>query len=226
LTRRPAARSPRVIAYMRVSTNEQETGIQVQRTTLRREITHRQWPEVEWVTDFGKSARNLKRDGIERALAMLAAGEASVLVVSKLDRLSRSVIDFARLMELASRQGWSLIVLDLGLDLTTPNGEFMAGILAQVAQLERRLIGERTKAALREKRAQGVRLGKPRVVTDAVVEYAVFRREERATLQAIADELNEAGALTARGGRWWPSTVAGLLRSHELDTEAAERRAA
>jgi DNA invertase Pin-like site-specific DNA recombinase len=226
MTRRPAVRSPRVIAYTRVSTNEQETGLEVQRTTLRREISHRQWTDVEWITDFGKSARNLKRPGIERALAMLAAGEASVLVVSKLDRLSRSVIDFARVMELASRQGWSLIVLDLGLDLTTPNGEFMAGILAQVAQLERRLIGERTKAALREKKAQGKRLGKPRLVADAVVEYAVFRREEGATLQRIADELNEAGALTARGGRWWPSTVAGLLRSAALDAEAAERRAA
>jgi DNA invertase Pin-like site-specific DNA recombinase len=109
---------------------------------------------------------------------MLADGSASVLVVTKLDRLSRSVIDFAALLALAERQGWALVVLDLGLDLTTPNGKFVASVMASVAQLERDLIGERTRQALAVKREQGIKLGRPSSVPADVREFITQARRK------------------------------------------------
>lgn len=92
---------------------------------------------------------------------MLQRGDACTLVVSKLDRLSRSLVQFAELMERSRRKGWSLVALDLGVDTSTPAGEMMASVLASFAQYERRLIGQRTRDALAVKREQGVRLGRP-----------------------------------------------------------------
>ena len=97
------------------------------------------------------------------ALEAIEAGTAEGLVVAKLDRLSRSLLDFAALMERGRKRGWNLIALDLGVDTSTPSGEMMASVLATFAQqFERRLIGQRTKDALAVKRSQGVVLGRPR----------------------------------------------------------------
>lgn len=88
------------------------------------------------------------------ALEAVEGGQADALCVAKLDRLSRSLLDFAGLMERSRKRGWSLVALDLGVDTSTPSGEMMASVLATFAQFERRLIGERTRAALAEKRAR------------------------------------------------------------------------
>jgi DNA invertase Pin-like site-specific DNA recombinase len=73
-------------------------------------------------------------------LTLLASGQGDGLVVAKMDRLARSVGHAVEILQLAERQGWSLVVLDLGMDLTTPAGEAMAHMLATFAQFERRLI--------------------------------------------------------------------------------------
>ena len=73
-------------------------------------------------------------------------------------------------MERARKRGWNLIALDLGVDTSTPSGEMMASVLATFAQFERRLIGQRTKDALAVKKAQGVRLGRPREMSEETVE--------------------------------------------------------
>jgi DNA invertase Pin-like site-specific DNA recombinase len=109
----------------------------------------------------GVSGRSMEgRTGLAAALEDVESGAADALVVAKLDRLSRSLLDFAALMERSRRDGWSLVALDLGVDTSTPSGEMMANVLAAFAQFERRLIGQRTKDALAVKRAQGVRLGR------------------------------------------------------------------
>jgi DNA invertase Pin-like site-specific DNA recombinase len=87
-------------------------------------------------------------------------GDAKALVVAKLDRLSRSLLDFAGLMAKAQKQGWGVIALHVQVDTSTASGEAMANLLATFAQFERRLIGQRTKEALAIKRASGVRLGR------------------------------------------------------------------
>lgn len=204
-----------VIAYVRVSTEEQSdsgAGLEAQREAINAECKRRDWKIIETIEDAGCSARNLKRPGIQEALARLEAGEAEGLVVAKLDRLSRSMLDFTSVMAEAQRQGWALVALDAPVDTTTPAGEAMANVLATFAQFERRLIGQRTKEALAVKKAQGVKLGRPRSLAESVKTRILAERSAGATLTAIADGLNGDDVATAQGGlKWWPSTVRNVL---------------
>ncbi|MGI4896135.1 MAG: recombinase family protein [Janthinobacterium lividum] len=197
--------TPRVLAYLRVSTAEQAdsgAGLDAQRTALAAEAARRGW-ELEFVVDAGHSAKDLNRPALTAALAHLNAREADVLMVSKLDRLSRSVHDFSGLVKEATRRGWSVICLDLGVDTSTPNGKFMATVTAGIAELERELIGQRTRDALAAKKAAGVRLGRPQVLPMAVVRRIVDEREAGRSWQTIADALTADGVPTARGGVTW-----------------------
>ena len=93
-------------------------------------------------------------------------------------------------------------------------------MLSVFAELERRLIGERTKAALAVKKAQGVRLGRPRILPDDVVERIVASRESGLTWKAIAQDLNEGGVPTAQAGReWYPATVRSVALGAEQDAD-------
>lgn len=117
-------------------------------------------------------------------------------------------------MQAAAKHRWALIALDLQVDTSTANGEAMAYVVAVFANLERRLIGERTKAGLAEARRRGARLGRPRLLPDDVVRRILVEREGGAALQAIADRLTAEGVAGAQGGRrWYPSTVAAVLKS-------------
>ena len=220
--RRKAAPSTAVVAYIRVSTEEQADsglGLEAQRTAIAAECERRGWELGETFEDAGVSGKTLAgRPALERALGAVQSGQAGALVVAKLDRLSRSLLDFAALMEQARRQGWALVALDLGVDTTTPAGEMMANVMATFAQFERRLIGQRTKDALAVKRGQGVRLGRPRLVEQAVVDRIVGERAGGSSLRAIAEGLNQCGVPTAQGGaRWHASTVKAILSSPETD---------
>ncbi len=106
-------------------------------------------------------------------------------MVAKLDRLSRSLLDFALLMERSQREGWSIVALDLGVDTTSPGAEMMANVMASFSQFERRLIGERTSAALQAAKARGQRLGRPRQLSRRVVRRIVRERTAGATPAAI-----------------------------------------
>lgn len=209
-----------VIGYLRVNTEEQARsglGVDAQRATIEAEADRRGW-DVRWMLDDGYSAADLRRPAVTEALDLLEDGGPDVLVVAKLDRLSRSLVDFASLMDRASREGWAIIALDLGVDTTTPSGEMMANVMAAFAQYERRLISQRTRDALAELRRQGQRLGGPVLLPDEVRYRIAAEREDGDTLQAIADRLNKDEVPTARGGRqWWPSTVRAVLQSVELD---------
>ena len=168
---------------------------------------------MEWITDPGVSAKTLDRPGLTSALELLATNQAGVLAVAKLDRLSRSAVDFGMLAQRALREGWAIILLDLGVDMTTPTGRMVAGIMAQVAEWEREQIAARTRDALAIKRDQGVKLGRPRVLDPAIEARIGRERAQGATMTAIADDLTAAAVPTAHGGaRWYPSTVAAVLR--------------
>ena len=210
------------LGYVRVSTEEQATsgaGLDAQRTAIAAEVARRGWNLVEVHSDAGVSGKSLAgRPALAAALAALESGGAGTLVVAKLDRLSRSLLDFAGLMQRAQRNGWNLVALDLGIDLSTPAGEFMASVMASAAQWERRIIGQRTKDALQAKRAAGVRLGRPRVIDDAVAARIEHERAAGRSLAAIAEKLTLDGMPTAHGGaRWHASTVRAVLMSRTID---------
>ena len=206
----------RVVGYVRVSTEEQGlsgAGLEAQRAAILAEASRRGWEVVETFEDRGYSARDLKRPGVQAALGALEGGQGSALVVAKLDRLSRSMIDFTGLMARATRESWALVALDCAVDTTTPAGEAMAHVLATFAQFERRLIGQRTKDALAIKRAEGVRLGRPPAISPDIAERIGQERAEGRTLREIAERLDAEGIPTPRGGAHWrPSSLERVLR--------------
>lgn len=206
----------RVQGYVRVSTEEQGrsgAGLEAQRLAIAAECDRRGWTLLGILEDRG-SAKNLRRPAVREALAGLKAGEADALVVAKLDRLSRSMLDFATILAASQKQGWSLVALDAAVDTTTPQGEAMAHMTITFAQLERRLIGERTKAAMAVKKAQGARFGRRSQIPAAVRMRIVRERDGGRTLRAIAAGLNDGGVATGQGGReWYASSVSAVLAS-------------
>src|SRR4051794_11762003 len=90
-----------VLAYVRVSSEEQAdsgAGLEAQRAAIRSECGRRGWEVVEVIEDAGYSAKDLRRPGVRAALEELERGRADALVVAKLDRLSRSMLDFTSVM--------------------------------------------------------------------------------------------------------------------------------
>jgi DNA invertase Pin-like site-specific DNA recombinase len=221
----------RVISYARVSSvgqAESGLGLAAQRHAIEQEVARRGWEVVQFAEDAGLSGKDLAgRPTLADALTALDAGQADVLITAKLDRLSRSTRDLAILLERAKRHGWAVVALDTPVDTSTPMGEAMVGVVAVFAQLERRLIAERTRVALAEKKRGGARLGRPRALDSAVEALIVELRHRGAGLTAIAEQLNEQGVATARSGRrWYASTVRAVLQSVALDVEARAAAAA
>jgi DNA invertase Pin-like site-specific DNA recombinase len=201
-----------VLGYLRVSTEEQGesgAGLAAQRRCISIEAERRGWRDVRWIEDVA-SGKDRRRPGLQLALDVLKSGEAEVLCVSKMDRLSRSLLDFTSIMGEAQKQGWALIALDCPADTTSPTGEAMASVMTVFSQLERRLIGERTRNALAEKRAQGVQLGRrlSAAVPVEIRERILAERTAGSSYAAIARALNAEAVPTAQGGaRWHSSTV-------------------
>jgi DNA invertase Pin-like site-specific DNA recombinase len=106
-------------------------------------------------------------------------------------------------MATAQKQYWALLALDYAVDTSTPAGEEMAHLLATFGQFERRLIAQRMKEALADKKAGGVRLGRPPAVPQSVARRIKRLRARGLSLRAIADELNESGVPTGQGGKRW-----------------------
>jgi DNA invertase Pin-like site-specific DNA recombinase len=217
----------RVVAYLRVSTQRQQRsglGIEAQRATIAR------FAEAEGlsiIAEYVEAETGKGSDALERrpqlATALTAAKAAKCcVVVSKLDRLSRDVAFVSGLMA----QRVPFIVAELGRDADP----FMLHLYAALAEKERRLISERTRAALAAKRTGGARLGNPtniaragalgrsiqvaaadEFVTGLLPVIEAVRRNGANTLEAISSALNQRGIRSARGGRWYVSSVSNLL---------------
>jgi DNA invertase Pin-like site-specific DNA recombinase len=219
--------SLRALGYCRVSTSDQGEdglGIAAQRAAIRAECERRGWQVHAVTTDVASAKSTKHRPALQEALDCIESGAADVLVVAKLDRLARSVLDFATLMERAQRRGWAIVALDANVDSTTPHGSLMVNVLAAFAEYERRLISQRTKEALAAKRAQGTRLGRPITLPSDVRDRIRREAHEGNSLRNIAAGLERDNVLTAQGGRWHASTVAAALKSlaHDVAFRAGQ----
>jgi DNA invertase Pin-like site-specific DNA recombinase len=204
-----------VIGYARVSTSEQGAsgaGLEAQRSAITAMCDARGWELVAIHEDIASGKSRKRRPGLDAAIAACEDGKAGALIVSKLDRLSRSMLDFAHLLERAKRKEFAVVAFDIGVDTSTSQGKLIAHVLMSVAEWERERIGERTKAALAVKRAQGVKLGRASTLPAAVRRRIARDRANGLSYRAIADRLNVAGVPTGQGGRqWYPMTVRTVL---------------
>jgi DNA invertase Pin-like site-specific DNA recombinase len=234
----------RVVGYIRVSTEgqaEEGVSLEAQRAKLEAFAVAADLQLVAIREDAGVSAKTLARPALQAALADLREGRADALLVTKLDRLTRSVRDLGALLENYFASRFSLLSIADSVDTRTAGGRLVLNVLTSVAQWEREAIGERTRDALRHLKAQGVRIGGEalgwrrsedvdeegrKVWTVDAGELATADRirelrEAGLSLRAICATLAEEGRKTKRGGRWAPQTVSQVLERFNPAAQAA-----
>jgi DNA invertase Pin-like site-specific DNA recombinase len=203
----------RVIGYLRVSTEEQVqsgAGLEAQKGQLQQEAERRGWELVDLAIEDAATGKTMRRRvALEGALRRLRAKEADALVVSKLDRLARSLKDFVELTSRAQREGWVLICLDIDLDTSTPSGQLAVNVRAAVADFEGALISQRVREAMAAKKRLGTWRngrgpGRPRMVTQRLSQrIAGLRHSDGMSYERIAALLTEEGHPTPSGGQRW-----------------------
>lgn len=221
----------RFIAYYRVSTDRQGKsglGLEAQRKAV---IDHINGGDWELVAEFTEVESGKRNDRPQLADALRACRkQKATLVIAKLDRLARNVAFIANLMD----AGVDFVAVDMPYA-----NRLTVHILAAVAEHEREMISQRTKAALAAAKARGVKLGCPVPEKGSAIGATVTRTRAdqfaantlpvidsiRAagvtSLRGIATALNARGIPTARGGEWAAATVRNvLLRSQETRTPA------
>lgn len=217
----------KVIGYIRVSTGAQaEDGISLEAQQYRLTSYAQTFDLylVDVIVDAGVSAKSLERPGLQIALQRLRSGNVQALLVAKLDRLTRSVKDLAKLLEDDFRDDSAgLISVAENIDTTSAAGRLVLNVLVSVGQWEREAIGERTRDALQHLRKEGVRLGKPslgwryseqrdgsgRRILETVDEEQkaydriIELRSEGLTIRAISARLKTEGYRTKQGKEEW-----------------------
>ncbi len=229
----------KIIGYVRVSTQEQaDSGLSIAAQNLRltqfAEYKGLQLVDVIHDENVSASIPLADRPGGAQLLTRTRDGSLGVAAV-KLDRLFRDALDCLATIKLWNSQGVGLHLLDLGVDTTTAQGKAFLTNAAAYAELERNLIAERTREALKQVRAQGGVLGGDgfgwrradatdaagrRVIELVPEEFSTLvecrtLRDMGWTLQRIADKFNSEGRRTKRGGKWHPSTVKNCC-THDL----------
>ncbi len=220
----------KAVGYVRISTDRQAelgTSLEAQEAKIRAMATLRACDLAEVIVDGGESAKDLNRPGIQQLLALIEGGNVDAVILAKLDRLTRSVKDLCALLELFEKRKVALISVAESLDTSSAAGRLVITIMGAVSQWEREAISERTRDALRHKRAQGQRVGNiafgyrlgpdgKHLEADPTEQAAIaeIRRLRRAgvVLRRIAKTMNQRGYRTRRGTPWRLESVARVLR--------------
>lgn len=219
------------VAYLRVSTDKQVdhgVSLDAQREKL---LAYAMLYDLELVAievDAGLSAKTLERPALQSALRRLEKGEARVLVVMKLDRLTRSVRDLGVLVEKYFAKGkWELMSVSENINTQSAAGRLVLNVLGSVSQWEREAIGERTSVAMQHKASKGeytggevpfgYRLGPdgvnvvPHDQEQAILDQIKTLRNAGMSLRGIGQELVAQGLLNRSGASWGPSTLKRVL---------------
>jgi len=225
----------KVIGYVRVSTIQQVMfglSLDTQKQKIKQYCQLYDLDLIEIIVDSGETAENLNRPGIQKAIQMLKSNTAHGIVVTKLDRLTRSIKDLNHLLEELFKKVSLFSVSEL-IDTRSPSGRLVLNILTSVSQWERETISERTRAGLRAKK-----LKKKRVISGAppygwnwldgelvelpkeqeVLAKIKTFRSHGMTLRAIAEQLNEMKIETKKGSsNWSPTAVRRTLLKDTYD---------
>lgn len=201
----------RVVGYVSIPKSDNDRdSLDTQASAIEHLCAKRGWELLQVVRDVENgNPKGLERPGLQYALDRLAQGEAACLVVSELERLSRSAADLGQIVEWLVERDCRLVAIDVRLDTGSSAGQLTARTLISVGQWESRRIGEQTRKGLAAARARRGKTGRPAVEDVPHLKQRIASmREEGMTLQAIADTLNAEGVPTLRGGsEWRPSSV-------------------
>lgn len=225
----------RAIGYIRVSTEMQAEGgvsLDAQRAAIAQYCALYEFELIDIESDEGISGKTLVRPGLMRAFERMECGEAQMLVIVKLDRLTRSVKDLGLLLERYFGDGrFNLTSVSERIDTTSAAGRLTLNILTSVAQWEREVISERISTAMQHMKTQGKRVGyvpfgkqlgedgvflKPHQPEQEVLELIASLRDEGLSLRKIAAHLNEREILN-RQRPWNHETVRSKLRLLEQE---------
>jgi DNA invertase Pin-like site-specific DNA recombinase len=207
-----AAEAVRALGYAstRTAGDEGHDDLEAQKREIERSCERLGCSLVELVADREpKDGKAFDRPGLSHALERIAAGDAACLVISSLERISRSVSELGALVHWLEGNGIRLITVDIGLDTASPAGRGTARALASVADMERNRLSERTRKGLAAARAKRHDPDNPSATDWTALRMRIAgMRADGMTLQAIADVLNDEGVPTQRGGaKWRPSSV-------------------
>jgi DNA invertase Pin-like site-specific DNA recombinase len=180
----------RAAIYARISTANATQSPEMQLRELREHAQRRGWDISNEYVDEGISGAKDRRPALDRMMADAHRRKFDVIAVFKFDRFARSVSHLLRALDTFRVLGIDFVSLSESLDTATPAGRMVFTMLAAVAELERSLIAERVRAGLRNARARGVRLGRPKVVPD-VATIAHLRAQNR-SWRAIGREMRIA----------------------------------
>lgn len=219
----------RAVGYARVSTEDQAqagVSLEAQEEKIRAYCVAKDWDLVRVIRDEGYSAKDLNRPGMREILSEVKERTFDVVVVLKLDRLTRSVRDLGYLVEdVFGRNGVAFSSLQDNFDTSTANGRLVMNILATIAQWERDIVSERTREAMQFMKNGLLRIGAvpfgfclvgdhldPDPEELQIVRSLVSLKRQGLSYQKIAAKLNTQGVPSKNGGKWHPKTVMGVLR--------------
>lgn len=181
----PPRKSLRAALYARVSTHEQQT-LRLQINALRKHAKQRGWLIVEEVPEVGSGAK--QRPMREQLMKLARRRDIDVVLVWRLDRWGRSVADLAVSLKELHELGVAFVSLTEALDLTTPSGRAMAGLLSVFAEFEREVLRERILAGLADAKSRGVALGRPKTALAKQHDVRALRKKGLSP-RAIAKQL-------------------------------------
>ena len=190
---------PRAALYARVSTAEQTVDPQLD--ALREYARARGLEVIEEFVDQGISGAKDRRPALDRLLKDARRRRFDLMACVKLDRLARSVRHLTTLAGEFEALGVGLVVLDQAIDTTTPSGRLLFHVLGAIAEFERDLIRERTRAGMRAARRRGKRIGRPRAISGSAT-FALERAlSEGRSVRSLARELGVSRATVTAEAR-------------------------
>jgi len=176
------------VGYARVSTRDQDASLQTEALI-----------EAGCEKVFEETASGAQRDRPRLAEALTYLRKGDTLVVWKLDRLARSLRQLIETVEMLHQRGIGFVSVTEAIDTTTPGGKMIFHMVGALAEFERDLIKERTNAGLASAKARGVRLGRPKAMTEAQIAIArSLKANGELSSGKIADHLGVSRATLYR----------------------------
>jgi site-specific DNA recombinase len=225
----------KAIGYVRVSTNKQENSRDAQESKVRDWARVKDFELVQTIVDFDEFSGDLNRPGVQQVIALVKAKKVNAVIFTKLDRFTRSTRDVIEMIELFTRHGVAMISIAESLDTESPMGRFFVRLIASIGELEREMIGERTREVMQHLKKNGMPAGKTPygwksqgakkpLLKDAheqnLIEFIRARKGYGESLQGIAERLNRLGHLTRSGKPWQKQYVANVLKGAKCETVA------